>query len=724
MHSKWIILMGVWLSGCAFVTQSDKEAKICTLDEDGDGDPKCGDCGTPECGDCDDDNPSEYNGGEEIPYDGWDNDCADGQDLVDVDGDGFPGVHKDDFDAANDQGKWPADAIVTPPAGFTTYVDCDDTVASTYPASSADVPYDGVDSDCAEDDDFDFDGDGYAYVPAGGVAYTGTLPTGDCDDTDADVNPGQSVDAWYDGVDSDCAGNNDFDQDGDGFVPSGYGFEYDQFLEAYADLGYDFGEYAAIEGDCLDVADALLPTADPAAVNPAATETWYDGIDADCLGDNDFDQDADGYRPDGYDMLAETFCTVYFGEEASWPANCGDEANGDCEDTDDTVNPVALEKLQDSVDQDCNGSNETAWFAFGDYEWAEVRAPAVGGDDNRYFLSVMATQYSYLETTQQEAGVELVFLKDSGNQAVPESQQVWTVGSAGADPVGGGFDMVLDGDTHYLAYSYKVSSKIHLKIKRYTWDSVLAGYSSLSSDYEDEASLITVAANYDDVDLRLADDGTLWVLGCTEDDDDDLLQAVTIDTTGDLETQLDVSESLAGGSGDLCFTDLSGSTARHVAQGSSAQSTYSVNAADEFEGTVSGWSDYDLTAVRTHGDLVIGVDDDDLVVLHHPTLGFREIDLTTELGSGDIVSADAMFHDGTLYGVGVLDPSTTALDNKVFLVYGDISSGSFSVTDFDFVSADGEAFTPEHASLHVDEDRLVIAVSGDNAVGWMFLEMP
>ena len=31
MHSTWTILMGVWLSGCAFVTQSDKEDKICTV---------------------------------------------------------------------------------------------------------------------------------------------------------------------------------------------------------------------------------------------------------------------------------------------------------------------------------------------------------------------------------------------------------------------------------------------------------------------------------------------------------------------------------------------------------------------------------------------------------------------------------------------------------------------------------------------------------------------
>ena len=37
----------------------------------------------------------------------------------------------------------------------------------------------------------------------------------DCDDADATVFPG-ATDTWYDGVDQDCAGDNDYDFDGDG----------------------------------------------------------------------------------------------------------------------------------------------------------------------------------------------------------------------------------------------------------------------------------------------------------------------------------------------------------------------------------------------------------------------------------------------------------------------------------------------------------------------------
>ena len=51
---------------------------------------------------------------------------------------------------------------------------------------------------------FDYDQDGY------------TPDDGDCDDTDSAVNPGET-ETWYDGVDADCDGASDYDQDGDGY---------------------------------------------------------------------------------------------------------------------------------------------------------------------------------------------------------------------------------------------------------------------------------------------------------------------------------------------------------------------------------------------------------------------------------------------------------------------------------------------------------------------------
>jgi len=43
----------------------------------------------------------------------------------------------------------------------------------------------------------------------------------DCDDTNAAINP-NAVETWYDGVDQNCDGANDYDQDGDTYVSEGF----------------------------------------------------------------------------------------------------------------------------------------------------------------------------------------------------------------------------------------------------------------------------------------------------------------------------------------------------------------------------------------------------------------------------------------------------------------------------------------------------------------------
>jgi hypothetical protein len=70
------------------------------------------------------------------------------------------------------------------------------------------VWYDGVDSNCDGVDDFDQDQDGDPIAEAGG---------GDCDDLDASRSS-LIAEVWYDGIDSNCDGLDDFDQDGDGVI--------------------------------------------------------------------------------------------------------------------------------------------------------------------------------------------------------------------------------------------------------------------------------------------------------------------------------------------------------------------------------------------------------------------------------------------------------------------------------------------------------------------------
>ena len=74
---------------------------------------------------------------------------------------------------------------------------------------------------------------------------------------------------------------------------------------------------------------------DDSAVYPGATETWYDGTDADCDGASDYDADGDGYDRDA-------------------------DGGEDCDDTDAEIFPGADDPEGDGIDSDCDGVDGVA----------------------------------------------------------------------------------------------------------------------------------------------------------------------------------------------------------------------------------------------------------------------------------------------------------------------------------------------------------------------------
>jgi hypothetical protein len=205
--------------------------------------------------------------------------------------------------------------------------DCDDANADVHPG--ADEHCDGVDEDCDEDvDEAAVDGTVW-YVDADGDGFGGdetvtdcTEPKGytansdDCDDEHAEAHPG-AAEIWYDAIDGDCLGGNDFDQDGDG---------------------------SALAVDCADTDKAVHPGVDELC----------NGIDDDC--DDATDEDA----IDASIWYADEDGDGYGVEDTTLPS-CGEPKGewaavaGDCDDADGSRNPGEAEVCADGIDADCDG---------------------------------------------------------------------------------------------------------------------------------------------------------------------------------------------------------------------------------------------------------------------------------------------------------------------------------------------------------------------------------
>ncbi|MBT3218347.1 MAG: hypothetical protein HN348_04595, partial [Proteobacteria bacterium] len=314
----------------------------------------------PVGGDCDDGEPLSNPLADEI-CDGEDNDCNgliddDTLDIylfyIDGDGDGYgAGVG--------------IESCEQPPQGVLIDGDCDDTAHRTYPGAKELCDFKDNDCDVEIDeglakDYYYLDGDGDNFGDPNESQEACMAPFGyvvdssDCDDTDALVNPDASEVCDY--IDNDCNGDIDggaadmsdwyADADGDGF-----GDVLVVQTACYVPLGY-----VVDTTDCDDSLDT---------VNPGAPETC-NGIDDDCnliIDDGApgavvwyLDGDGDGY---GDDVTMEFHCT---------PPGGMVEQGGDCNDTELSINPGAIETCNEK-DDDCNGlvdddaSNVKTFFA-------------------------------------------------------------------------------------------------------------------------------------------------------------------------------------------------------------------------------------------------------------------------------------------------------------------------------------------------------------------------
>jgi hypothetical protein len=467
---RFLALVGVLLGGCTWISPSDLDCQLMLVDDDGDGYPlnavEDGYTGSDRCNhltprDCDDGEVSIHPDAEDPWYDGVDADCL-ADDDYDQDGDGYV---PDEYVGLETEG--------VPGSGALPGGDCDDELGSINPAAN-DAWYDGIDSDCGGEDDFDQDADGYVDDTYAGMATTyvdgsGALPGGECDDTLADVNPGQA-DTWYDGVDTDCGGEDDYDRDNDHYVPD----EYTGLATTYV-----AGSGALPGGDCND---------EDRRIHPDAEDTWYDDVDSDCAGDDDFDQDVDGYRD-----IATTV------------------DGNDCDDTDPTSYPGATEVFDDAIDHDCDG--DPATFPLADIPgttWENPRALQFVGEAGSILMALSVDRTVWSSTTYYDSAIGFSLdPADPGAGFTRTENWLASTSDMGTSTLTGGFDAEAYGGVLYGVIGLQTASTRQTVLRgRIIGDIVAFGVSSP----------LTAPLGFEDASVALSAAGDVHAVGCTTEE--------------------------------------------------------------------------------------------------------------------------------------------------------------------------------------------------------------